>query len=131
MTNKLFKITAISLCALTLAGCNSMPSQGEMLGGVAGAVVGSRFGGGSGRLVATGVGALVGSSIGRSMEGGRQPQAVYGGQPIGTDPCVQMQMSNGDSYGQAASYCQGRRQRQLIEQERMQQDAYRRGYNGQ
>lgn len=61
-------------CAI-LASCSAPPSKqqvGLVTGGVAGAAIGSLFGGGSGKVVATGVGAvggaLIGSEIGKSME---------------------------------------------------------------
>lgn len=126
---KHIKIISVAVAALILAGCQSNPSQGEMIGAGAGMLIGSRFGAGTGKLVATGVGALVGAGVGRALD--NQPQNSYiNGQPVGQDGCVQYQVEQGQQYGQAASYCQGRRQRQLEEQHRMQQDAWRRGYNG-
>lgn len=123
------KVIVVALIAATLAGCQSNPSQGELLGAGAGMLIGSRFGGGTGRLVATGVGGLIGAGVGRALD--NQPQNVYiQNQQIGVDSCVNHQIESGMPYGQAASYCQGRRQRFLEEQSRMQQDAWRRGYNG-
>lgn len=123
------KVFAVCLAAVVLAGCQSNPSQGELLGGAAGMLIGSRFGNGTGKLVATGVGALVGAGVGRALD--NQPQNVYiQNHQVGTDSCINHQLESGASYGTAASYCQGRRQRFLEEQSRMQQDAWRRGYNG-
>lgn len=66
--------TVVVGCAL-LTSCSTPPSKqqvGLVTGGVAGAAIGSLFGGGSGKVVATGVGAvggaLIGSEIGKSME---------------------------------------------------------------
>ena len=67
----------------TLAGCDPYHANeqtGTIVGAVAGGLLGSTIGGGSGRAVAVGVGAvggaLVGSSIGRSVD---QQNAYYGG----------------------------------------------------
>jgi len=54
---------------LALPGCADMtPEQrqltGQVAGGVTGAAIGSRFGGGSGRVVATGAGAVLGTVVG-------------------------------------------------------------------
>lgn len=71
-----FKIIAMILASAMLQGCTAgtMNKQGSgtLIGGVAGGLLGSRFGKGSGALVATGVGALagalVGSHIGKAMD---------------------------------------------------------------
>jgi len=69
------KIVAITLGCAMLQGCEGgMNKQGggTLLGGLAGGLVGSRFGGGEGKLVATGLGAvagaLIGGQIGKSMD---------------------------------------------------------------
>ena len=53
------RAAAAALALLALAGCSGVPidkrTQGQVLGGVTGAAVGSLFGGGSGQIVATGV----------------------------------------------------------------------------
>ena len=61
-------------CTL-VTGCSTPPDKqqiGLVTGGVAGAAIGSLFGGGSGKVVATAVGAvggaLIGSEIGKSMD---------------------------------------------------------------
>jgi surface antigen len=62
------------IASLSLLGCSEMTKQdvGTLSGGLVGGVVGSQFGGGSGRLVAIGLGtlggALIGGSIGKSMD---------------------------------------------------------------
>ena len=127
------KLIAVALAATILAGCQSNPSQGEMIGGVAGALVGSRFGKGTGQLVGTAAGALIGAGVGRALDGPapqQTPVYVNGTQVTGQDGCVQHQMELGQAYGPAASYCNGMRQRRLEEQRRIEQDAWRRGYNG-
>jgi surface antigen len=63
-----------TILSLNLAGCANMTKQdvGTVSGGVIGGLVGSQFGGGSGQLLAVGVGALAGAylggSIGKSMD---------------------------------------------------------------
>ncbi len=73
------KIVIPALVMLALAtGCTnpngtiSDQSVGTVVGGAGGALLGSQFGGGTGRLLATGVGAVggavVGNSVGKSMD---------------------------------------------------------------
>jgi len=69
------KIMALSLVAsFTLAGCASLNNEdtGVLAGGVIGGLVGSRFGGGTGQVIATGAGALLGAyfggNIGKTMD---------------------------------------------------------------
>jgi surface antigen len=71
-----FKVLTVAVMALSLAACESTGGQkqtgGALLGGVGGALLGSQFGGGSGKIVAvaagTLLGALVGSEVGRSLD---------------------------------------------------------------
>jgi uncharacterized protein YcfJ len=61
-----------ALGALAGSGCANMtPEQqrltGQVAGGVAGAAIGSRFGGGSGQIVATGAGAVLGTVVGGNL----------------------------------------------------------------
>jgi surface antigen len=71
------KIAAVLIAlftSLSLVGCDSMTNQdvGTLSGAALGGLIGSRFGGGTGQLVAVGAGALagayIGGSIGRSMD---------------------------------------------------------------
>ncbi len=57
------------LVGISLASCSNMSKQdiGTVSGGVIGGLVGSQFGGGSGKLVAVGVGALAGALIGGAI----------------------------------------------------------------
>ena len=69
----MMKKTAIALSALLLlAACENgnhenKQTAGTILGGLAGAVVGSQIGGGSGRLAAVAAGALLGGFIGNQI----------------------------------------------------------------
>jgi len=71
---KLVSLILVSLTAICLVGCDSMNNQdvGTISGAAVGGLVGSRFGGGSGQLVATAAGALAGAylggKIGQSMD---------------------------------------------------------------
>ena len=73
MKKLLTGVVCIAL-ALSITGCQNMNKQdvGTLTGGALGALVGSRFGGGSGQAVAIAagaiVGALVGGHIGKSMD---------------------------------------------------------------
>jgi surface antigen len=68
-------ITAAAILALLgagLAGCqtNAMGTKegvGTVGGAVAGGLIGSRFGGGTGKLVAVGIGTLLGAFVGREI----------------------------------------------------------------
>ncbi len=62
-------IAALSVAGIT--GCATTPEgkqmQGQIIGGVTGAAVGSLFGNGNGRAVAVGAGAVMGSVVGGKM----------------------------------------------------------------
>lgn len=60
------KIISTVLLLTTLTSCTSMNNAdvGTVGGGVVGGLIGSQFGGGAGRLAATGVGAIAGAYIG-------------------------------------------------------------------
>lgn len=64
----------VLLVSISLASCSSMTKQdvGTLTGGVAGGLLGSQFGKGSGQLVAiaagTLAGAFIGGAIGKSMD---------------------------------------------------------------
>lgn len=63
-------LVAVLGTALALSGCATMSENetaGTILGGVAGAVVGNKFGKGSGRTAATALGAVIGASVGRNI----------------------------------------------------------------
>lgn len=69
-------LAPLAAAVLILSACTNDAGQketaGTVIGGVAGAVLGSQIGGGSGRLVATAVGTLagafIGNEIGRSLD---------------------------------------------------------------
>ncbi len=60
-----FLMLAVSL--MVLNGCANQQQQGTIIGGVAGALIGSVIGDGSGQDVAIAVGAIAGSLIGSSI----------------------------------------------------------------
>jgi surface antigen len=63
----IFKIVAIILAGTMLQACSggmNKQGAGTLVGGVAGGLLGSRFGKGGGALAATGIGALAGALIG-------------------------------------------------------------------
>lgn len=66
---KLQKVTTIIIISFLLASCESMNKQqtGALIGGASGAVLGSFFGKGSGRVGATAIGAIAGAAIGSSI----------------------------------------------------------------
>jgi len=73
-------LLCVGLVATGITGCDSMTKQdvGVVTGGAVGALVGSQFGGGSGRSVAIAAGAiaggLIGGQVGKSMDNVDQMQ---------------------------------------------------------
>lgn len=63
LIGSLLLVTILTGCA----GAGPKQTGGQLIGGVAGALLGSQFGGGSGRLVGTAIGALAGSYLGGSL----------------------------------------------------------------
>jgi surface antigen len=66
------KIIAVFIACITsvaLVGCENVSNQdvGTVAGGVAGGLLGSQFGGGNGKLLAVGAGALAGAFIGGAI----------------------------------------------------------------
>jgi outer membrane lipoprotein SlyB len=73
---KIIPILVIAASTVIFSGCSdiglSKQTQGTILGGASGALVGASVGGGTGSLIGAGVGAvggaLVGSEVGKSMD---------------------------------------------------------------
>ena len=61
----------LALAVLGLLACEGVPidkrTQGQVLGGATGAVLGSTIGGGTGQLVAVGAGAVLGTMVGGNI----------------------------------------------------------------
>lgn len=78
---KLSTISLLALMSASLVACSNMRNRdsGTLVGGVAGALLGSQFGGGGGRIAATAVGAMagayIGNRIGQSMDDTDRMQA--------------------------------------------------------
>jgi surface antigen len=73
--DKIAKLLLIAFASVALQGCNGQMNKqggGTLIGGIAGGLLGSQFGGGEGKIVATGIGALagalVGGQIGKTMD---------------------------------------------------------------
>lgn len=66
---KIVATLMVLITSLSLVGCADMTKQdvGTLTGGVAGGLLGSQFGGGSGKLLAVGAGALAGAFIGGAI----------------------------------------------------------------
>ncbi len=92
---------------LLVTGCANDPNAqkqqaGTVIGGVAGALLGSQFGGGTGKLLAVGVGtlagAMIGSEIGRSMDKADQDHYRLAQQQASSAPLNQpIQWNNPDN----------------------------------
>jgi surface antigen len=87
-------LAPLAVAALILSACTNDAGQketaGTVLGGVAGAVLGSQVGGGSGRLIATAVGtlagAMIGNEIGKSLDRADQLAMTQAEQQAHTAP---------------------------------------------
>jgi surface antigen len=92
----------ILFTAISIAGCEGMTNQdaGTLSGAAIGGLVGSRFGGGSGQLLAIGAGALagayIGGRIGQSMDAQDRMQM---GQAFENNPVGQPAYWNNPSTG--------------------------------
>ena len=62
-------ILPVLITTFLLSGCASLNNEdaGVLVGGLAGGLLGSQFGGGSGQVVATGIGVLAGSYVGAQV----------------------------------------------------------------
>lgn len=71
ISNVLILVTSVFMLN-ACSGQMNKQSGGTLIGGLAGGLLGSQFGGGEGKLIATGVGALagalIGGQIGKSMD---------------------------------------------------------------
>jgi surface antigen len=71
---KLFTALLVFFCSVSLLGCQSMSNQdvGVLTGGVAGGLLGSTIGGGTGKILAvaagTIAGAMIGGALGKNMD---------------------------------------------------------------
>ncbi len=69
---KISTILLMGLVSVSLTGCSTDQDTGTLVGGVAGGLLGSQFGGGGGQIAATiigaGAGAFIGNQIGKSMD---------------------------------------------------------------
>lgn len=71
---RIVTMLVVLLCSASLVGCANMSKQdvGTITGGVAGGLLGSTIGGGSGRILAIGAGTLagafIGNQVGKSMD---------------------------------------------------------------
>ena len=73
------KIIVILLASSMLQACQgpggmNKQGSGTLIGGTAGALLGSQFGGGKGKLVAVGAGALLGAIVGNQIGAGMDEQ---------------------------------------------------------
>ena len=97
---------------LILGGCSAMSQNehtGSLIGGAAGALAGSQFGKGKGRLAMTALGAILGTSVGRnvaaSLDATSRQQATQSTQSaLNTAPIHQpVQWANSSNAGGPAS----------------------------
>lgn len=102
---RIFTLFICLMTSLSLAGCSNMSKQdvGTVSGGVVGGLLGSQFGGGTGKLLAIGAGtlagALIGGSIGKNMDetDKLKTQQVLETQPVG-QPAYWQNQKTGAQY---------------------------------
>jgi len=103
-------LAPLAAAALILAACSDAGQKqtaGTVIGGVAGAVLGSQIGGGSGRLVATAIGtlagAMIGSEIGKSLDRADQLAMAQAEQKAHTAPVGEKIVWNNPDSGNSGS----------------------------
>lgn len=111
---KNFIVVAMLSAGLVLAGCNTTQGWGQKqtigtgAGAVAGGLLGSQVGGGSGRLWATGagvlLGALVGSEIGSSLDRADRMYMAQAQQRVYSAPIGETVTWNNPETGHAGTY---------------------------
>ena len=103
-------LAPLAAAALILAACSDSGQKqtaGTVIGGVAGAVLGSQIGGGSGQLVAVAVGtlagAMIGSEIGKSLDRADQLAMAQAEQQAHTAPIGEKIVWNNPDSGHSGS----------------------------
>ncbi len=103
-------LAPLAAAALILAACEDAGQKetaGTVIGGVAGAVLGSQVGSGSGRLVATAIGtlagAMIGSEIGKSLDRADQLAMAQAEQKAHTAPVGEKIVWNNPDSGNSGS----------------------------
>lgn len=104
MKKNLIKV-AMVIGSICLVGCTNMTKEdvGTVSGGVIGGLIGSQFGGGSGQILATGVGvlagAMIGNSIGKNMDDTDRMRMCYAFEHNGSGvPAYWQNCRTGTSY---------------------------------
>jgi hypothetical protein len=147
-------VIALALAASALSANAQEFSFGQALGAVTGAVIGNHFGGGTGNIAMTAIGAVVGSEVGRNLSNQRNyyvPQGSYRPPIAGYNQPYDMARGNtvniranraqseleqciGDGVyngvynpDAAAAYCRGAIEAQRRRQAQAEMDAYSQG----
>ena len=102
---KIFTLFVILICSASLAGCQNMSNQdvGVITGGVAGGLLGSTIGGGTGKILAvaagTLAGAVIGGAVGRNMDANDRMRvnSALDNNPVG-QPAYWQNAKSGASY---------------------------------
>jgi len=147
-------VIALALAASALSANAQEFSFGQAIGAVTGAVIGNHFGGGTGNIAMTAIGAVVGSEVGRNLSNQRNyyvPQGSYRPPIAGYNQPYDMARGNtvniranraqseleqciGDGVyngvynpDAAAAYCRGAIEAQRRRQAQAEMDAYSQG----
>ena len=115
------KLLLVGTCLLALSACqaHNPQTQGALIGGLTGGLLGSTVGKGSGRMLATGAGAVLGTIVGSNLAGGTHGHA----QPQHRTVVTVGQCNHIANTGAQASCERGVAERHRIEQMRAERRA--------
>jgi len=140
--------TSILTLALLAASPQALADDyvGTAIGGIAGAVIGSQFGGGSGQLATTAIGAIIGGQVANNLSQRNRDPRFYNADPYGVPPnpyvvqrayqlpadaCAGQTQYNGQyNPGAAQAYCRGQQDYLRQRQQQLEQEAYAAGQSG-
>ena len=116
------KLLLVGACLIALSACqaHNPQTQGALIGGLTGGLLGSTVGKGSGRMLATGAGAVLGTIVGSNLAGGTHGHA----QPQHRTVVTVGQCNHIANTGAQASCERGVAERHRIEQMRAERRAY-------
>ena len=122
------KILLVGTCLLALSACqaHNPQTQGALIGGLTGGLLGSTVGKGSGRMLATGAGAVLGTIVGSNLAGGTHGHA----QPQNRTVVTVGQCNHIANDGARASCERGVAERDRAAQKQAEQRAYQCGRYG-
>ena len=122
------KFLLVGTCLLALSACqaHNPQTQGALIGGLTGGLLGSTVGSGSGRMLATGAGAVLGTIVGSNLAGGTHVNSP----PQHRTVVTVGQCNHIANYGARSSCERGVAERDRLAQRQAEQRAYECGRYG-